>query len=108
MGEQGAVQRSMRNANHVSESNSQLKEKNTALEEAKKQLEQDEEALTQMYEIWIEDDSEDLKITKDQIREIQDKITAVKSSQANHENALAEKEIILNKEDVLSDLHLQL
>jgi hypothetical protein len=80
-----------------------------------------------MYEKWIEDDSEDLKLTKEQIKELQSKLDAVKvwsrfarlrpkrhpahafcwhglqSSQSNHENALAEKELILaGKEDVLS------
>lgn len=56
-----------------------------------------------MYEKWIQDDSEDLKITKDQIRELQEKIDAVQSSQDLHENTLAEKELILaGKEDVLS------
>ena len=60
-------------------------------------------SLTKMYEKWIEDDTEDLKVTKDQIKEIQDRIAAVKSSQNTHESALAEKELILaGKEDVLS------
>lgn len=56
-----------------------------------------------MYEKWIEDDTADLKVTKEQIKEIQDKIAAVKASQGTHETALAEKELILaGKEDVLS------
>lgn len=42
--EQGAVKRSLRNADHVTDSNGALKTKNTQLLEAKKQLEADEEA----------------------------------------------------------------
>lgn len=42
--EQNAVQRSLKNAAHVSDSNSKLKAKNAELADAKKQLEEDEEA----------------------------------------------------------------
>lgn len=56
-----------------------------------------------MYEKWIADDTEDLKITREEIAEIQRKIDAVQAAQESHENTLAEKELILaGKEDVLS------
>ena len=55
-----------------------------------------------MYERWIADDSEDLKITKDEILDLQAKIAAVKSSQGENAGVLAEKEMVLQgKEEVL-------
>lgn len=56
-----------------------------------------------MYERWIADDSEDLKLTKDQILDLQAKIAAVKASQSENADVLSEKEMTLqNKENVLS------
>eukprot|EP00056_Hartaetosiga_gracilis_P018182 m.9936 g.9936 ORF g.9936 m.9936 type:complete len:184 (+) comp6466_c0_seq1:222-773(+) len=107
--EQSEVRRSFRNGYHVKEHNDELKKKNEELLQAKTQLEEDEKELADMYEKWIADDSEDLKITKQQIEEIQAKLDAVQKAQGDHANALAEKEEILaGKEDVLADLHLQL
>lgn len=56
-----------------------------------------------MYEKWIADDSEDLKVTKDEIVALQQKIASVKSSQGDHFDALADKEAALQgKEEVLT------
>lgn len=59
-----------------------------------------------MYEKWIADDSEDLKVTKDEIVALQEKIAAVKAAQSDHEDALWDKEVALQgKEDVLTVSH---
>lgn len=56
-----------------------------------------------MYEKWLADDKEDLKITKEQIAEYQAKLNAVKESQGTSGEVLAHKELILvQKEDVLA------
>jgi len=107
--EQGAVQRSLLSTKHVSETNEALKKANQQLEDAKKKLEADEDDLTKMYEKWIADDSEDLKLTKEEISNLQAKIAAVKAAQNRHEDALADKEDALaGKEDVLAALRMQL
>ena len=56
-----------------------------------------------MYEKWIADDKEDLKLTKDQIAELRAKIDAVQNSQESSSEVLSHKEVLLSmKEDVLS------
>jgi len=59
--------------------------------------------LTTMYEKWLADDKEDLKLTKDQIAEFQAKLDNVQASQGTSGEVLAHKEVLLSqKEDVLS------
>jgi len=107
--EQGAVKRSIRNSDHVKEQNTMLAKKNDDLQAIKKQLQQDEEELTKMYEKWLSDDGEKLKITKQQILDMRDKLMKVRDSQQTKHGILTEKENALSdKENVLSDLHIQL
>lgn len=59
--------------------------------------------LTKMYEKWIADDKEDLKLTKEAIAEYRAKVDAVQKSQESNSQVLAHKEVMLSmKEDVLS------
>lgn len=107
--EQTAVKRSLLNSEHIRQQNEILEKKNLDLVNIKKQLESDEEDLTKMYEKWLTDDGEDLALTKQQIKELKDKIEVVQKSQEMHENSLMDKETVLSgKEDILSDLHMQL
>merc|ERR1712196_32142 len=99
----------MRNANHVREQNSILSKKNDELTSIKKQLEADEEELTKMYEKWLADDGDKLRITKAQILEVKEKIQSIRDGQNSKNDILMDKEETLaQKEQVLSDLHAQL
>lgn len=107
--QQSAVKRSMLNKEHVKQQNEILRQKNIDMMEAKKKLETDEKELTKMYETWLTDDGKDLALTKDQIKELQDKIDEVQASQEAHESILSEKETALaDKENVLTSVHDQL
>lgn len=107
--EQGQVKRSVRNANHVKEQNSALTKKNDELTSIKTQLQADEEELTKMYEKWLADDGDKLRITKAQILELREKIQAVRDGQDSKNSILTDKETALaEKEQILSDLHAQL
>jgi predicted nuclease with TOPRIM domain len=62
-----------------------------------------------MYEKWLDDDGVKMQDTKSRIKELKDKIDAVVRGQEAHSDALDGKEQILSeKEDVLTDLHVQL
>ena len=56
-----------------------------------------------MYEKWLSDDGEKLRLTKQQILDMREKINKVKDSQDTKHSILMEKEDALgDKEDVLS------
>merc|ERR1719261_466566 len=65
--EQGHVKRSLLNANHIKGQNKVLETKNKELTSIKKQLTSDEEELTKMYEKWLADDGDKLRLTKAEI-----------------------------------------
>eukprot|EP00039_Didymoeca_costata_P018004 m.331725 g.331725 ORF g.331725 m.331725 type:complete len:185 (+) comp16787_c0_seq1:61-615(+) len=107
--EQGAVRQSIRNSEHVRETNAELKKKNEDLKEIQKQLQADENELTKMYEKWLDDDGKKMAVTKQAIKELKEKISKVREGQVKHMDILDEKQDVLDtKEDVLQDLHVQL
>jgi chromosome segregation ATPase len=107
--EQGAVKRSVRNADHVKDQNMALGKKNEDLVSIKKQLQQDEEELTNMYEKWLADDGEKLRLTKANVLSMRQQIESVRLNQDTKEDILGDKEAALGeKEAVLSELHVQL
>lgn len=107
--QQAAVQKAMLSSQAVADKNKALKMKNEELIAAKAQVNKDEEELAAMYEKWLAEDNEDLKLTKQQIADMQAKLSSVKEAQQTNGEVLAHKEILLaEKEDVLSDLHMQL